>query len=289
LETSVAPTSAYWCEDLCGAQNDDSGADFFDPQEFTTRSWLEEHHYWHVHRRAVIHSALKGLFNSRQRLLEIGCGVGTVATHLNRRGFHVDYADVHKLGLRYAYDAVQQSISAPDKHRFYRLDISTTAPPVGYDGYLLFDVLEHLPDDIQVFANIAQAIKGGGRSALLVLTVPAFQHLWTSWDMLQHHRRRYSAQSLNRLAQRAGLRIMRLSHFFTPLYPMIVVDKILRAATARLPSSMRNRKKLEDYPQGKNHRVLDALVPLVLTPERLWLRRWNLPLGASLLCVLRSV
>src|SRR5580765_7842109 len=82
---------------------DSDFAGYFNPAEFETRAWLEDQHYWHLYRRGVILDVLRAAgVGAAQRLVELGCGAGTVATFLNQSGLVVDYSDVHGEALRFA-------------------------------------------------------------------------------------------------------------------------------------------------------------------------------------------
>ena len=54
----------------------------------------------------------------------------------------------------------------------------------------------------------------------LILSVPAYQHLWSAHDEALHHFRRYEKSGLNRVLRRAGFRVWRLS-FAMSLMPPI--------------------------------------------------------------------
>src|SRR5262245_51854581 len=111
--------------DLIGTAG--GGEDFFDPGEFTMRATLEDEHYWHLHRLAVLRDLLNAALPDRTLpIIELGCGVGTVATFLNAQGFHVDYADVHAEALRLA--RARAGVVARDR-QFVRVDVTRGLPP----------------------------------------------------------------------------------------------------------------------------------------------------------------
>ena len=50
------------------------------------------------------------------------------------------------------------------------------------------DVIEHIDEDLSAVKELNRILKPGGR---LILTVPAFQFLWTNHDLALHHKKRY--------------------------------------------------------------------------------------------------
>ena len=156
----------------------------------------------------------------------LGCGVGTVATYLNRLGLCVDYADVHAEALRRARERAGEAARG---RRFTRVDITRGLPPGNHRGVLLLDVLEHLPDDRAVLRAVHAAL-AGRPDAFVLFTVPAFRQLWSPWDDLEKHKRRYTLGEARALAAETGYTIERASYFFFPLFFAAAAVKGLRVA-----------------------------------------------------------
>jgi hypothetical protein len=79
-------------EDFLDAEAAARADSYYDPSAVTQQDWG---HYWHRHRERVICDELRASgLGERARLIELGCGIGTVATYLNENDFSVDYGDV---------------------------------------------------------------------------------------------------------------------------------------------------------------------------------------------------
>jgi SAM-dependent methyltransferase len=65
----------------------------------------------------------------------------------------------------------------------------------------MFDVLEHIPDDRGALRSIYNALSPGGR---LLLSVPAHQSLWSYFDEVANHCRRYELEGLRSRCLDAG-------------------------------------------------------------------------------------
>jgi SAM-dependent methyltransferase len=272
--------------------------DFFDPAEFQTRAWLEDQHYWHVYRRTVVLDVLRAAgVGPGQSLIELGCGAGTVATFLNQSGLRVDYSDVHGEALRFAIERAQTRLADRDPRtpppRFLRADITQALPPGEYDGVLLLDVLEHLPDDRAVLGAVRDRLRerqraqaGGAFRPFVLFTVPAFQFLWSPWDDLEKHKRRFTLAGARDLAQGFGFEIERATYFFFPLFFAAGGVKALRLARASL-LGVAPPPRFEAMAETKNHPALNAAMLRLLEIERRWLRTRDLPLGTSILILAR--
>lgn len=69
-----------------------------------------------------------------------------------------------------------------------------------------FEVLEHIPDDEQTLAEIARVLAPGGA---LLFSVPVDPDLYTRFDAVCEHVRRYDARALAARLADHGLRIER--------------------------------------------------------------------------------
>jgi SAM-dependent methyltransferase len=274
-------------EDLVGAA-ESHGEDWFEGGEFEARARMERTHYWHVHRRRLILALLRRHAPAAAGpLLDLGCGVGTVATHLNQHGYEVDYADVYARALELAAEGARQTLGPRAEARcFLRVDATRAVPRRGHAGVLLLDVIEHLPDDVGALRNVRAALEGTP-DAFVLVTVPAFQFLWSPWDDLERHKRRYDRAGLGRVLESAGFRVEASSHFFAPLFPAALGMKAVRRvrdAIRRAPAP----REIQDLTEGRSVAWLDVTLGAVLALERPWLARRALPFGTSLYAFARA-
>jgi SAM-dependent methyltransferase len=291
METPASPTApdADGILDLIAGEPDSAFEGFFDPSEFATRAWLEDQQYWHLHRRQVVLDELRRAgVSGRQALMELGCGAGTVTTFLNENGLSVDYCDVHREALTFARARARERLPAGREPRYVRADITRRLPPGDYDGVLLLDVLEHLPDDRSV-ARAARALlerRASSSRPFLLFTVPAFQFLWSPWDDREQHKRRYTIEAARALATDCGFVVERSTYFFFPLF--FAASAVKAGRTVRnLLAPPAGPTRFEDMAETANHAALNAAMLRVLSAERAWLARGPLPLGTSILVLAR--
>ena len=99
--------------------------------------------------------------------------------------------------------------------------------PFAADSFELaasLDVIEHLEDDLAALRELRRVVAPGG--ALLV-TVPAYQWLWSGHDEINHHHRRYTRSSLLAVAREAGWEPVRTTYFNSLLLPVAIALRIL--------------------------------------------------------------
>jgi hypothetical protein len=92
----------------------------------------------------------------------------------------------------------------------YRRDIEA----VDADLVLLMDVLEHVDDDLGLLKAYVD-VPSGSR---FLMTVPAFQFLWSGHDDFLEHKRRYTLAQFEALARDAGLTVQRGAYFFGAVF-----------------------------------------------------------------------
>jgi 2-polyprenyl-3-methyl-5-hydroxy-6-metoxy-1,4-benzoquinol methylase len=291
--TNVAPSifpSRFPIEDLT-ADKDAEYNQYFESEHFGALAKLEDDGgYWPVYRRQVILDHVREHFApGGSRLIDVGCGTGVVATYLNQHGFHVDYADAHLDALRLArLRAAERLDPTVGARRFIRIDVTRQQTPGEYDGALVLDVLEHLPDDRVVLAHVHEQLARYRPNPTIVFTVPAFQFLWSPWDDMHHHQRRYTLPEVTRLAEECGLEVVKATYFFAPLFVAAALVKAGRVVARSLTPAKPPATNADDLLEGKSHPLLTRAMLSVLSVERKWLRRRALPFGTSIICVARS-
>lgn len=178
---------------------------------------IEERHWWFRGRRAIIHALFQHVSGERQgaEYLDVGCGSG--------RNIE-EFARGPAVGTEFAPDAVELA-------RRRGVDCrqgDAQALPFGDGEFRIvsaFDVLEHVPDDHAAFTEARRVTRPG---ASMVVTVPAYQWLWSQHDETHGHKRRYTRKRLVAVAASAGWRARFATYFNTVLLPPIALVRAFR-------------------------------------------------------------
>jgi len=209
-------------------------------------------------------------------VLEAGCGTGNVLRVLEAEcgSEAVTGMDLFEEGLRFARQRTRCRLVLGDIHQ----------PPFDFQFDLIgmFDVLEHLDNDIQVLRDLNRLLLTG---RYLMLTVPAHMSLWSYFDAASCHRRRYALGELQQKLLSTGFAVDFISEFMTALFPILWIGRRLRRTA---PTGDGNRhlaeRELRIIP------VFNGLMARFLSWEAVWLaRRRRLPFGTSVLALARKV
>jgi SAM-dependent methyltransferase len=174
-------------------------------------------HFW-VRRRFEVFQSLAGsLLQSSSDIAEIGCGHGLVQRQIEEAyGREVTGFDLNEFAL-------QQNQS--QRSRVCCYDICQRAPQFHsrFDFIVMFDVLEHIDDEGRFLQAVMFHLAPGG---YLVVNVPAGQWLYSAYDQMDGHKRRYSIRQLQSTVERNGYTLVRSSYWGLPLVPLIILRKI---------------------------------------------------------------
>lgn len=177
---------------------------------------LEEKHWWHIAKRRTVKKVIEK-YNKivKPKILDIGCGAGK------------SMEELQKIGVVYGLDSSKQAINYCLKRGLRNLKLgkaeNTNLSSNYFDIITLLDVLEHTDDDLAL-KEMRRILKRGG---LLIITVPAFSWLWSRWDEILHHRRRYSKDELNKILMKNDFKPLKMTHLYSFLIlPALVVRKI---------------------------------------------------------------
>ncbi|MFC1630590.1 methyltransferase domain-containing protein [Pseudomonadota bacterium] len=75
----------------------------------------------------------------------------------------------------------------------------------------LFDVIEHIEDDLSFLQSIHGLMVKSGH---LYATVPSYSFLWSAEDILAGHFRRYSLEEITNVLKAAGFEVQFSSYIF---------------------------------------------------------------------------
>lgn len=233
---------------------------------------LEDDSFWFRHRNEVVVGVMRR-FPPAGMLFDVGGGNGFVAAGIERAGWPAVVVEPGRGGAENARArGLDRVIQGTTENAGFA---PGSMPAVG-----LFDVLEHVEDDVRFLKSLRGLLRPEGR---LYLAVPAHRWLWSNEDRVAGHYHRYTRRSLAAVLRSAGFRIEFQTYFFGCLPPLIF---LLRTLPSWLGwrSSHSSRSNRREHAGGRG--IVGRWLERTLQRERSSLDRGRvLPMGSSCFAV----
>lgn len=239
--------------------------------EYARMAEYEQSYWWHLGRLEIIQTYLKRVFGKRHNstILNVGCGTGGTIDMLEKFG-HVDNVDTSDDAIAFVKTRGNKNIMKVD-------GIDLPYEDKTYDVVGAFDVLEHIEDDKRALFEWKRVLKDDG---VIVITVPAYQWLWSEHDASLHHRRRYTVKSLMTVAAEAGLKPEKKSYAISFSLPLVI--------GYRVASKALNRKGGSETSYVPVPRSINKFFTVLLKVEAKLHDKISLPAGTSVITILHK-
>lgn len=199
---------------------------------------VEEKSFWFMHRNNCILSVVNSYPpKNNGTIFDIGGGNGFVSSALAASGFNVALVEPGIIGaLNAKHRGLDTVICAtPATAQFKSCSLSAIG---------LFDVLEHIEDDLSFLKSLKNLMKDQGR---IYITVPAYSFLWSGRDVFAGHYRRYTRKSICKVVECAGFNVEFSSYIFRFLPIPIALFRALPYRMGLSPSKDRTKTVARDH------------------------------------------
>ena len=231
---------------------------------------IQKKHWWFVTKKSIVIDTIHRYFHTKAdvKVLDIGCGSGLMLSALER------------IGQTYGMDMSDEAISFSKELFSGRVEKGFLPNQVPFDKDFFnlitaLDVIEHIDEDVEALKAIRALLVADGKA---VITVPACMWLWSNFDEMNEHKRRYTLAELKQKLELAGFSIEKISYYNTILFPVVFVVRMLNNLLGRNGSSDM------DMP----NKPLNFTLEKIFGFEKYLLRFINLPFGVSVIAVVKK-
>jgi SAM-dependent methyltransferase len=231
---------------------------------------IQKKHWWFATKRNIIFDTVLRYTNLQlsDTILDIGCGSGLMLNTLENIG-NTSGMDMSDEAIEFSSEIFTGTIkkgSLPDDVPY---------PSDYFSLITALDVIEHIDDDLASLKTVRGLLKSKGKA---VITVPAYMSLWSHFDELNEHKRRYTLNELHQKLLLAGFEIEKISYYNTLLFPVVYIVRKLNNLLGRSGSSD------IDMPSS----MMNSILKTIFGFEKFILRYCNMPFGVSILAVVKK-
>ncbi|MFC1771771.1 class I SAM-dependent methyltransferase [Pseudomonadota bacterium] len=225
-------------------------------------------HWYYVSKGRALRQFIRGI--KTVGMLDIGAGSGIFSRQLLDAGI-CDTATC--VDPAYAEERVEN-------HNGKDIQFVRSVEQSPHKLILMMDVLEHVDDDVGLLRQYSDTMPRDGH---VLISVPAFQFLWSGHDEFLEHRRRYTRETITRVVRDAGLHVVQCRYFFGLLFPLVAAIRL------------RGKNRLKDgrYEPQSDLRMhstqLNTGLILIHDIERVTLFPFNRFAGLTVFCLARPI
>jgi SAM-dependent methyltransferase len=214
---------------------------------------IEDISFWFRHRNNCITAIVKEYPPEEGgTIFDIGGGNGFVSLGLKNSGYNVTLVEPGQSG---ALNAKRRGINTV----ICATTDSAQFKPHSLSAIGLFDVIEHIEDDVAFLKSLHKLIKPGGR---LYATVPAYPFLWSDEDVSAGHFKRYTLKSIHSVLEASGFEVEFSTYIFSFLPIPIAFMRMLpyRMGISKSGTKIHNIPRDHAVKIGGTSRILEKLL-----------------------------
>jgi hypothetical protein len=239
---------------------------------------IESNSFWFRHRNNVINEVLHK-YEFDGNFADIGGGNGFQARFIQQNSPNKTVYLIEP-GYQGCLNARKNGIE--NVYNMFFQDFDFEVHNIG--GVGLFDVVEHIENDVLFFEELSTCLKKG---TYIFMTVPAHNFLWSDTDDYAGHFRRYNSGMVKNLAKKANLKLVYNRYFMTYLpLPIYIARAIPYKIRGKRDNNSISKKETDQHSTGK----LSGMVVEFLNNIELSLIRnfGGLRFGGSCICVFQT-
>jgi len=208
----------------------------------STSTTTVNRHPWELTRVRIARFLLKRYNIPCNAIADVGSGDAFVLKYLKQYNPNGSFAAIDHAYTPEIIEALKKGPAGDRIHFFNDLQHAFAWSP--FTCVLLMDVIEHIEHDSIFMKELVNAT-GTKHDARFLITVPAFQSLFSKHDELLFHYRRYNNKRLTALCRENDLQIIASGYFFFSLVPVRILQLFAEKLRVRKP-----QKAVENWEGG---------------------------------------
>ncbi len=162
-------------------------------------------HPWELSRFHCLSNEIK-TYHKEGSILDIGCGDSFFDRELLKTTININEM--------YGVDIFLENDF--DENNYHVVNSYEKLNGKKFDTIIMFDVLEHIEKDDEFLNNqVEHLLKEDGK---VIITVPAFQFLFSEHDKFLKHFRRYDKKMIKKLVEKSNFKIVDFHYFYFSLF-----------------------------------------------------------------------
>lgn len=192
-------------------------------------------HWYYSHKFRAIHNLIRDEISAANLLVDVGAGSALFSLELTKTSPKLK---VIAVDVGYEFPEI---VDAENRIKYVQ-----DGQGVSAEIYLFNDVLEHVPNDVEM---LSEYVASAPVNSKFVITVPAFMSLWSGHDVFLKHFRRYKRPEINQVIQLSGLEVLQSQYLYAPLFPLAWIVR-------KLPKSQGVKSQMKDHGITINNAML---------------------------------
>lgn len=179
-------------------------------------------HPWEIVRLKILKNLINNTKN-KSTILDLGSGDAFLASQVAKK-FTGSY--VHAIDINYTEELIRELKANGGSNIEFHNDINELLEKENIDIIILMDVLEHIQFPQKTIEQLL-SLPGCHKNTRFIITVPAYQSLFSQHDVLLGHYRRYNLTQIKKLVTDSSLKPIYAGFFFNTLSIIRLLQKMV--------------------------------------------------------------